>query len=66
LTQSFFAKEALLGKESINLSVRARTAVKVLVMGRNVFTHVSEAIASLWVPSEPAAAWRMFSIVLAR
>ena len=45
--RSFFGEDALLGKESVNLCVRARTAVKVLVMGRNVFTQVSEALAPL-------------------
>jgi NADH:quinone reductase (non-electrogenic) len=45
--QSFFGEDALLGKESVNLSVRARTVVKVLVMGRNVFTQVSGALAPL-------------------
>jgi len=45
--QSFFGEGALLGRQSTHLCVRARTAVKVLVMGRNVFTQVSEALAPL-------------------
>lgn len=45
--QSFFGEAALLGKQSANLSVRARTPVKVLVMGRDVFTQVSAALAPL-------------------
>jgi NADH dehydrogenase len=44
---SFFGERALLGNRPRVMSVRARTTVKVLVMGKNVFTQVSEALAPL-------------------
>ncbi len=44
---SFFGEKALLSNEPLVCSVRARTAVKVLVMGRNVFTQVSATLAPL-------------------
>src|SRR5262245_43384874 len=44
---SFFGEKALLSNEPLAHSARARTAVKVLVMGRNVFTHVSHTLAPL-------------------
>ena len=45
--ESFFGEMALLNHEPRNASVRARTAVDVLVMGRNVFDQVSGALAPL-------------------
>lgn len=44
---SFFGEMALLNNEPRNASVRARTPVDVLVMGRHVFTQVSGALAPL-------------------
>jgi NADH dehydrogenase len=41
---SFFAEGALLGNEPLGFSVRARTAVEVMVMGRNVFAQVSKSL----------------------
>ncbi len=44
---SFFGERALLGNRPRAMSVRARTAVEVLVMGKNVFTQMSGALAPL-------------------
>src|SRR5262249_16857670 len=44
---SLFGEKALLNNEPRVASVRARTAVEVLVMGKRVFTQVSEALAPL-------------------
>jgi NADH dehydrogenase len=44
-TGSFFGEKALLSNEPRVASVRARTAVDVLVMGKNVFTQMSAALA---------------------
>jgi len=44
---SFFGEKALLSSEPRVASVRARTAVKVLVIGKNVFTQISGALAPL-------------------
>lgn len=44
---SFFGERALLGNRPRVMSVRARTPVEVLVMGKNVFTEVSGALAPL-------------------
>jgi NADH dehydrogenase len=44
---SFFGEKALLSNEPRVMSVRARSDVQVLVMGKNVFTQVSEALAPL-------------------
>ncbi len=44
---SFFGERALLGNRPRVMSVRARTPVEVLVMGRNVFAHMSSALAPL-------------------
>ena len=44
---SFFGEKALLNNEPRVASVKARTPVEVLVMGKNVFTQVSEALAPL-------------------
>ena len=44
---SFFGEQALLNDEPLAYSVRARTAVKVLVLGRNVFTQISSTLAPL-------------------
>lgn len=45
--ESFFGEMALLNNEPRNASVRARTPVDVLVLGRNVFSQVSGALAPL-------------------
>ncbi|HWW01100.1 MAG TPA: FAD-dependent oxidoreductase [Candidatus Acidoferrum sp.] len=42
---SFFGERALLGNRPRAMSVRARTPVEVLVMGKNVFTQMSGALA---------------------
>jgi len=44
---SFFGEKALLSSEPRTASVRARTVVEVLVMGKNVFTQISGALAPL-------------------
>ena len=44
---SFFGEKALLNDEPRVASVRARTVVDVLVMGKNVFTQISGALAPL-------------------
>jgi len=44
---SFFGEKALLSNEPRMASVRARTPVEVLVMGKNVFTQISGALAPL-------------------
>src|SRR5207248_4934672 len=44
---SFFGERALLDDEPRVASVRARTAVEVLVLGKNVFTQISSALAPL-------------------
>jgi NADH dehydrogenase len=44
---SFFGERALLGNRPRVMSIRARTAVDVLVMGKNVFTQVSGALSPL-------------------
>lgn len=44
---SFFGEMALLNNEPRIATIRARTPVEVLVMGRNVFTQVSNALAPL-------------------
>ena len=44
---SFFGERALLGNRARVMSVRARSPVEVLVMGKNVFTQVSGALAPL-------------------
>jgi len=44
---SFFGERALLGNRTRVMSIRARTPVEVLVMGKNVFTQVSGALAPL-------------------
>jgi NADH dehydrogenase len=44
---SFFGERALLGNRPRVMSVRARTPVEVLVMGKNVFTQMSGALAPL-------------------
>jgi NADH dehydrogenase len=44
---SFFGERALLSNEPRVMSVRARTPVDVLVMGKRVFTQMSEALAPL-------------------
>ena len=43
----FFGEMALLSSQPRNASVRARTNLEVVVMGRNVFTQVSSALAPL-------------------
>jgi NADH dehydrogenase len=44
---SFFGERALIGNRPRVMSIRARTPVEVLVMGRNVFTQISGALAPL-------------------
>ena len=44
---SFFGERALLGNRPRVMSIRARTPVEVLVMGKNVFTQVSGALKPL-------------------
>jgi len=44
---SFFGERALLGNRPRVMSVRARTPIEVLVMGKNVFTQVSNSLAPL-------------------
>ena len=44
---SFFGEKALLNNEPRIASVRARTPVEVLVLGKNVFTQISGALAPL-------------------
>ena len=44
---SFFGEKALLNNEPRVASVRARTAVEVLLIGRNIFTQISGALAPL-------------------
>ncbi len=44
---NFFGENSLLNQEPRTASVRARTAVEVVVMGRNVFTTVSQSLAPL-------------------
>lgn len=44
---SFFGEKALMSNEPRVASVRARTPVEVLVMGKNVFTQISGALAPL-------------------
>jgi NADH:ubiquinone reductase (H+-translocating) len=44
---TFFGERALLGNRPRVMSIRARTPVEVLVMGKNVFTQISGALAPL-------------------
>ncbi|MCR6630365.1 MAG: cyclic nucleotide-binding domain-containing protein [Magnetospirillum sp.] len=44
---NFFGEQALLNNQPRTASVRARTPVEVVVMGRNVFTTVSQSLAPL-------------------
>jgi NADH dehydrogenase len=44
---SFFGERALMGNRPRVMSIRARTPVEVLVMGKNVFTQMSGALAPL-------------------
>lgn len=44
---SFFGERALIGNRPRVMSVRARTQVEVLTMGRNIFTRISGALAPL-------------------
>jgi NADH:ubiquinone reductase (H+-translocating) len=44
---SFFGEKALMSNEPRVATVRARTAVEVVVMGKNVFTQISGALAPL-------------------
>lgn len=44
---SFFGEQALINNQPRSASVRARTVVEVVVMGRNVFTRISESLAPL-------------------
>lgn len=44
---SFFGEQALLNNQPRTASIRARTAVEVVVMGRQVFTTISQSLAPL-------------------
>lgn len=44
---NFFGEQALINRQPRGASVRARTAVEVVVMGRNVFTTISKSLAPL-------------------
>lgn len=44
---NFFGEHALVSNQPRNASVRARTVVEVVVMGRNVFTTISKSLAPL-------------------
>ena len=44
---SFFGEQALIDNRPRSASVRARTTVEVIVMGRNVFTSISKTLAPL-------------------
>lgn len=44
---SFFGEQALLNNQPRTASIRARSAVQVVVMGRNVFTTISKSLAPL-------------------
>ena len=44
---SFFGEKSLLNTEPRITSVRARTSVEVLVIGKNVFTQISPALGPL-------------------
>lgn len=44
---SFFGEQALINNRPRSASVRARTAVQAVVMGRNVFTTISKSLAPL-------------------
>jgi len=46
-TGSFFGEQALLGNQPRSASVRARSTVEAVVMGRNVFTSISKSLAPL-------------------
>jgi NADH dehydrogenase len=46
---NFFGEQALINNSPRGASVRARTAVEVVVMGRNVFTTISQSLAPLRV-----------------
>ena len=46
-TGNFFGEQALLNNRPRAASVRARTAVEVVVMGKNVFTTISKSLAPL-------------------
>ncbi len=46
-TGNFFGEQALLGNRPRAASVRARTPAEIVVLGRNVFTTISESLAPL-------------------
>jgi NADH:ubiquinone reductase (H+-translocating) len=46
-TGNFFGEQALINNQPRGASVRARTPVEVVVMGRNVFTTISKSLAPL-------------------
>jgi NADH dehydrogenase len=68
---NFFGEQALLSNQPRAASVRARTPVEVVVMGRNVFTTISKSLAPLRaaltaaITRRSSAAWQERPAVLA-
>jgi NADH dehydrogenase len=68
---NFFGEQALLSNRPRGASVRARTPVEVVVMGRNVFTTISKSLAPLRnaltaaITRRSSAAWQERPAVLA-
>jgi NADH dehydrogenase len=68
---NFFGEQALITNRPRGASVRARTPVEVVVMGRNVFTTISKSLAPLRnaltaaITRRSAAAWQERPAVLA-
>jgi NADH dehydrogenase len=70
-TGDFFGEQALINNRPRGASVRARTPVEVVVMGRNVFTTISKSLAPLRaaltaaITRRSSAAWQERPAVLA-
>ena len=70
-TGNFFGEQALLSNRPRGASVRARTPVEVVVMGRNVFTTISKSLAPLRaaltaaITRRSSASWQERPAVLA-
>jgi NADH dehydrogenase len=70
-TGNFFGEQALINNQPRDASVRARTPVEVVVMGRNVFTTISKSLAPLKqaltaaITRRSSAAWQERPAVLA-
>lgn len=70
-TGNFFGEQALINNRPRAASVRARTPVEVVVMGRNVFTTISKSLAPLRaaltaaITRRSSAAWQERPAVLA-